>query len=221
MSVQPPPDEHGSLKGIAAVEVAGQTLWRAWQRHPPEGDERREPWWFNAVDPSAREYGGRFDLEADQGGTMHTAAVAALAVLEHMQFEVQHVAEEELRSRRLARITPPEEALAAADLRDISISAIVTNAVWAGDEAKPDSQRWARAFRRDGWWAVAAPSKYSAGGDPPSVALFDPEPGDHAPSVGGDWSYQELPADDPDLRRELDRRGMTVLGPAKLRVIDL
>lgn len=213
MPLGEPPAAAGSLAGHPPHRLAGTVLFRVWRRQLPGGGVRPSPWWFASVpaDPSG---GGRFDLPAPQGACYLSGSVAG-AVLEALQMHLTSLPEAELAARAAVRVGMPDGMPPAADLTDPAGVAVgLTAAVWAGTD-RPLTQRWAAAFRRDGWWALHGGIQHDLGGTLRGVTLFDHE-GEHEPTHAGPWPLVEVDLDDDGTRDELAEAGVVVRGPGNL-----
>lgn len=105
-------------------------------------------------------------------------------------------------------------------MTDLSISAVATQELWAGS-SHVLSQQWASAVRRDGWWALSAPTRHAAVEDPPSIALFNETARVQVPMHGGDpWTFTVDGPAEHQLIAALTQRGVSVRGPANLPTAD-
>lgn len=155
---------------------------------------------------------------AESDGNVPFATSAVGAVLEGLQAYLTSLPVEELRSRRLARVNAPDSAPIAARLTSRRLAGAhgVTAALWPGAD-RPLTQRWAAAFRRDGWWALYGGLQHDPSGRLRSYAVFD-HSGDHSPTAGGAWTHElTTPADDVALHQELVTFGITVRAAGDLR----
>lgn len=172
-------------------------------------------WWFASADFDAIE-GGRFDL-APPMGTCYLATRPEAAVLEALQVSLTNLPRSELTVRRLATLTAPEDAPAAAMLtaRRVAGEFGITAELWAGRN-RALTRAWAAALRRDGWWAVYGGVSHDPSGRLRSVALFDVA-GAHPPTHGERWQVRSRPIDrDATLERALKRYGVTIRDPGQL-----
>lgn len=209
MPLGEPPLAAGSLSDVPQEPLRGRELHRVWRAVTAGGSQRESPWWFASVgeDPSSA---GRFDLPAPMG-TCYLATSAVAAVLEALQLHLVNLPREELAIRRRATVVAPENAPPAARLtaRHLAGAFGVTAALWAGSD-RPLTQRWAAAFRRDGWWALYAGTQHDPSGQLRGVALFD-HAGAHEPSLGGTWPHETTTLhDDEALVDGLATHGVTV-----------
>jgi RES domain len=151
MPLTNPPLAARALSGCAAEPLAGRAINRLWRHRGADGERRPTPWWFASTPPDDPTTGGRYDLPAPLG-TCYTATSPIGAVLEALQAFLLALPVAELRARRMAHIVAPGETPSAADLTSPELAGVgVTAALWAGTD-RPLTQRWAAAFRRDGWW---------------------------------------------------------------------
>lgn len=210
MPLAEPPTGANALASCPGQTLAGRTVFRLWRPVGSDGSARPSPWWFASVpedDPTA---GGRFDLPSPMG-TCYVATSAVGAVLESLQAHLTSLPVEELRSRRLARVNAPDGAPVAARLTSRRLAGAhgVTAALWSGGN-RLLTQRWAGAFRRDGWWALYGGAQHDPSGRLRSYAVFD-HSGGHSPTVCGVWTHESTtPADDVALHQELVTFGITV-----------
>jgi hypothetical protein len=188
-----------------------------WRYSGPDGTLRPSPWWFASAPADDPSTGGRYDLPAPLG-TCYTATSPVGAVLEALQGLLHALPVAELRSRRIARIEAPPEAPPAARLTSQKLAGLgVTAALWAGPDREL-TQRWAAAFRRDGWWALYGGLQHDPAGKLRGFALFDHH-GAHEPTHDGEWSHTTGPADDPEVIEDLARFGVVPREPGELPVI--
>ena len=209
MPLAEPPNGAGALASCASQTLAGRTVFRLWRSVGLDGTARPSPWWFASV-PDNPTAGGRFDLPSPMG-TCYVATSAVGAVLEGLQAHLTSLPVEELRSRRLARVNAPDGAPVAARLTSRRLAGAhgVTAALWSGGN-RLLTQRWAGAFRRDGWWALYGGAQHDPSGRLRSYAVFD-HSGGHSPTAGGAWTHESTtPADDVALHQELITFGITV-----------
>lgn len=214
MPLAEPPDRAGSLADVPAEPVSGRRLHRVWRL-----DGSGDPWWYASVPDDDDDPGGRWDLPAPMG-TCYTATSAVGAVLEALQAHLVNLPRAELRTRRRAQIDAPPDAPDAADVTDRQLAGRgVTASLWAGVD-RALTQRWAAAFRRDGWWALHGGIQHDPSARLRAVALFDTA-GAHPPTTGSGWAYTTATLhDDGDLAGELDRFGVTVRDPGVLPYAD-
>ncbi|MGA8260550.1 MAG: RES family NAD+ phosphorylase [Arenicellales bacterium] len=216
MPLPSPPDQAGSLAGLPGRALRASRLFRVWRHDLPGGASRSTPWWFASANADETG-GGRFDLPEPMG-TCYFGTRPESALLEALQARLVNLPREELTVRRMARVTVPAEAPDAAMLtaRRVAGEFGITAELWAGGN-RALTRRWAGAIRRDGWWAIYAGVAHDPSGRLRAVALFD-HAGEHAPTVGGRWRWtsRRLDADD-DLERALQRFGVTVREPGRLR----
>jgi hypothetical protein len=213
MSLGEPPDAAGSLAGHPPRHLAGIRLVRVWRRKLPGGGIRTSPWWFASVPADASE-GGRFDLP-EPAGACYLAEAVAGAVLEALQVHLANLPAAELAARGAVRAEVPAGMPPAADLTDpAGVRLGLTAAVWAGSD-RPLTQRWAAAFRRDGWWALHGGIQHDLTGTLRGVTLFD-HAGDHEPTHAGPWELVEVDLFDDAATDELADAGVVVRGPGNL-----
>lgn len=215
MPLAEPPVASGSLNNVPAESLAGAVVHRVWRRSNPEGVARPDPWWFASA-PGNADRGGRFDLSTPMG-TCYLATRPVGAVLEALQAHLLALPLDELRSRRLARIVAPGDAPSAARLTAAALAGRhgVTAALWAGGD-RGMTQRWATAFRRDGWWALYSGLQHDPSGRLRGFALFD-HAGAHPPSMGRRWTVEGFdPSEDTELHRDLASFGIEVREPGDL-----
>ena len=143
------------------------------------------------------------------------------AVIEHLPdllgFAGFTLPADELRSRRLATIEVPDDVPPAAQLTARSLAGRfgVTAALWAASD-RALTQRWAAAFRRDGWWALYGGLQHDPSGRLRGFAVFD-HAGAHSPTLGGEWTFEiSRPLDDERLLAELAAFGVDVREPGDL-----
>jgi hypothetical protein len=213
MPLGEPPAAAGSLTDHPERALAGTELSRVWRRHLPDGAIRAVPWWFASAgaDPFA---GGRFDLSAP-AGTCYLATTIAGAVLEAMQVHLTNLPAAELAARGAVRTEAPAGMPPAADLTDpVGVQVGLTAAVWAGAD-RPLTQRWAAAFRRDGWWALHGGIHHDLSGTLRGVSLFD-HTGGHEPTHAGPWTLDEVDLLGDATLDELANVGVVVRGPGNL-----
>lgn len=215
MPLAEPPVAAGSLGEVAAVPLAGRTLHRMWRGRGPDGQVRPDPWWFASASPTAA--GGRFDL-APPMGTCYLATSRVGAALEALQEMLVCLPSPEMEARVMADIHLDGGAPTAADLtaQDMAGGLGITAAMWAGPD-RTLTQRWAAAFRRDGWWALHVGLQHDPAGSLRGVALFD-HAGEHAPTHdGGRTVSVSDPASDEALLADLeDTFGVIVRAPGEL-----
>lgn len=203
------PPSPAELTDLAAVPVAGQDLARVYKAG------RDSPWWFASrpaqtagMDPA--DY-GRFDLEGPNGSCYLGTSVAA-ATLEALQEHSRGILPvSELAARRLAVMTGPPSAPAAADLTRPELAAKnITAALWAGED-RARTQRWADALFRAGWRALHHGIQHDPGGQLRAVTLFDTS-GEHPPWDDPAWTWEtrEL-TEDPEVAAALAMFGFTVV----------
>lgn len=213
--LQEPPIKAASLADVPGQRLAGQTLFRVWRRTAPDGTTRHHPWWFASV-PDDPDTGGRFDLPSPMG-TLYVATRAVGAVLEALQAHLTALPLAELRTRRIARIQAPDNVPAAARLTSRTLAGRfgITASLWAGSD-RTLTQRWAAAFRRDGWWSLYGGLQHDPSGRLRGYALFDLG-GDHPPTIGETWTYDSSDlAYDTAIHDELIRYGVNVREPGDL-----
>lgn len=223
MPLREPPVEARSLANVPAQPLAGVTVFRVWRPLPPDEKPRPEPWWFASVPNERRWEGGRFDLPAPMG-TCYFATRPVGAVIEHLQalvgFAHFTLPADELRARRLAQVAVPADVPGAARLTSRVLAGWfgVTAALWAGPD-RALTQRWAAAFRRDGWWALYSGLQHDPSGRLRGFAVFD-HAGDHPPTLGGEWTYDTASiVDDEPLVDDLSAFGLEVREPGDLPFI--
>lgn len=210
-----PPVGAGALVDCPRQPLAGRTLHRVWRAVLADGTLRVDPWWLASA-PEDRPAGGRFDLPAPMG-TCYLAATPVGALLEAFQAHLTALPASELRSRRIARLRAPEGAPPGARLTSRLLAGRhgVTAALWAGSD-RALTQRWAAAFRRDGWWALYGGLQHDPTGRLRGWALFD-HAGAHPPTTAGGWTCEDTAlGDDVGLHRQLARFGITVREPGDL-----
>jgi hypothetical protein len=213
MSLAEPPVAAGSLNEHPPRNLAGTELVRVWRRHLPNGAVRVSPWWF-AFAPADPYTGGRYDLPAP-AGTCYLAQTVAGAVLEAVQVHLANLPAAELAARGAVRAEVPTGMPPAADLTDpVGVQLGLTSAVWAGTD-RPLTQRWAAAFRRDGWWALHSGIQHDVTGTLRGVSLFD-QAGEHEPTHAGPWPLAEIDLLDDRTLVELADLGVVVRGPGNL-----
>lgn len=213
MPLSEPPRGAGSLSGHPSYVLGGTLLARVWRKHLPDGTVRKVPWWFASV-PAEPSIGGRFDLRAP-GGTCYLAETVAAAVLEALQAHLTNLPEAELAARGAVHVAVPSGMPPAADLGDpAGVELGVTAAIWAGPD-QPLTQRWAAAFRRDGWWALYAGIQHDPSGQLRGVAVFD-HAGEHEPTHTDGWSTEEVDRLGEVTLAELAQVGVIVRGPGNL-----
>jgi len=215
MPLPSPPDRAGSLAALPRQKLRARHLYRVWRAELPDGSRREDPWWFASAETEAA-LGGRFDLPSPMG-TCYLATRPEAAVLEALQMRLTLLPAPELRARRLATCTAPDDAPDAAMLtaRRLAGEWGITAELWAGRD-RALTRRWAQAIRRDGWWALYAGVSHDPSGRLRAVALFDHQ-GAHPPSHGGDWSWtSERPDRRADLIEALKRYGVRVREPGQL-----
>ena len=213
MPLAEPPAAAGSLHVHPPRTLAGTELVRVWRKHLPNGAVRALPWWFASApaDPFA---GGRYDLPAP-AGTCYLARTVAGAVLEALQVHLANLPAAELAARGAVRAEAPIGMPPAADLTDpAGVQLGLTSAVWAGTD-RPLTQRWAAAFRRDGWWALHGGIQHDLTGTLRAVTLFD-QAGVHEPTHAGRWTLDEIDLLDDQTLVELADVGVVVRGPGNL-----
>ena len=213
MPLAEPPAAAGSLNEHPPRTLAGTELVRVWRRHLPNGTVRASPWWFAAAtaDPYA---GGRFDLSAP-AGTCYLAQTVAGAVLEALRVHLANLPAAELAARGAVRAEVPTGMPPAADLTDpAGVQLGLTSAVWAGTD-RPLTQRWAAAFRRDGWWALHGGIQHDLTGTLRGVSVFD-QAGGHEPTHAGPWPLDEIDLLDDRTLVELADVGVVLRGPGNL-----
>ncbi|MTV27820.1 RES family NAD+ phosphorylase [Nitriliruptoraceae bacterium ZYF776] len=217
MPLVDPPAAAGSLNDHPSLPLAGTELVRVWRRRLPSGDVRALPWWFasTGADPFTA---GRFDLSAPNG-TCYLATTVAGAVLEAMQVHLTSLPADELSARGAVRTEAPGGMPPAADLTDpAGVQRGLTAAVWANVD-RPLTQRWAAAFRRDGWWALHGGLQHDLSGSLRGVSLFD-HAGEHEPTHAGPWTTDEVDLLGPAALAELADAGVVVRGPGNLPSAD-
>lgn len=213
MPLGEPPAAAGSLSDHPLRPLAGTELVRVWRRHLPNGAVRPLPWWF-APAPADPYTGGRFDLPAP-AGTCYLAETVAGAVLEALQVHLSNLPEAELAARGAVRTQVPPGMPPAADLTDpVGVELGLSAAVWAGPD-RPLTQRWAAAFRRDGWWALHGGIQHDLSGTLRGVSVFD-QAGEHEPTHAGPWMLDEVDLLDNATLFELANAGVVVRGPGNL-----
>lgn len=213
MPLGEPPAAAGSLNGHPPRALAGTELVCVWRRNLPNGDVRALPWWFASV-PADPATGGRFDLPAPTGAC-YLAETVAGAVLEALQAHLDNLPAAELAVRGAVRVEVPAAMPPAADLTDpVGVQLGLTAAVWAGPD-RPLTQRWAAAFRRDGWWALHSGIQHDLTGTLCGVTLFD-QAGGHEPTHAGPWMIAEVDLLDDEALVELAEAGVVVRGPGNL-----
>lgn len=198
------------------MPLAGKTIHRVWRIAGPDGAPRNSPWWFASLPVDKQTAGGRFDLPSPMG-TGYFAASAVGAVLESLQAHLVSLPGAELRVRRLATVKAPRSAPPGARLTSKRLAGQygVTAAIWA-DADRPLTQRWAEAFRRDGWWALYSGLQHDPSARLRGWALFD-HGGAHPPSIGGEWEYEVQPIYDNNvLTGKLANYGVVVREPGEL-----
>lgn len=213
MPLHEPPAAAGSLHDHPSQPLVGTTLVRVWRKHLPNGAVRTLPWWFASVpaDPST---GGRFDLPAP-AGTCYLAETIAGAVLEALQIHLTNLPKAELAARGAVRTEIPPGMPPAANLtHPAGVQSGLTAAVWAGAD-RPLTQRWAAAFRRDGWWALHSSIQHDRRGTLRGVALFD-RAGEHEPTHAEPWCLDEIDLLDDTTLSELADVGVIVRDPGNL-----
>ncbi|MGH9113864.1 MAG: RES family NAD+ phosphorylase [Acidimicrobiales bacterium] len=218
MPLTSPPLAARALSGCAAEPLGGRAIYRLWRQRGTDDTPRPTPWWFASTPPDDPPAGGRYDLPAPLG-TCYTATSPVGAVLEALQAFLIALPVDELRARRMAHIVAPARAPTAADLTSPELAGVgVTAALWAGTD-RPLTQRWAAAFRRDGWWALYGGLQHDPSGRLRGFALFD-HLGAHAPSHAGEWDYTvtELIGDQV-LLDEMARFGIVARERGELPVI--
>lgn len=215
MPLGPPPAAAGSLADLPRRRIAGARLYRVWCHDLAGGAIRRAPWWFASAERDAPN-GGRFDLPEPMG-TCYFATRPEAAVLEALQARLTNLPIAELEVRRLACVTPPDDAPSAAMLtaRRVAGRYAITAELWAGPE-RAKSRAWAGALRRDGWWALYTGIAHDPAGRLRAVSLFDLT-GAHPPSHGDRWRWigQRI-ADDQSLAAALRRYDVAVRAPGQL-----
>jgi len=150
-------------------------------------------------------------------GTCYLATRPEAALLEALQMHLTNLPRTELAVRRLAVLTAPPDAPAAAMLtaRRVAGEFGITAELWAGRD-RALSRTWAAALRRDGWWAIYGGISHDPSGRLRSVALFDTA-GAHPPTHGGRWHSSTRTIDhDSELERALARFGVEVREPGQL-----
>lgn len=215
MALTAPPQRSGSLSTLPEWSFSGTGLYRIWRYVLPDGTRQRTPWWFASAEITAGE-GGRFDLPPPMG-TCYLATRPEAAVLEALQMHLTNLPRSELSVRRLAALTAPGDAPAAAMLtaRRVAGQFGITAELWA-DRDRALTRSWAVALRRDGWWAIYSGVRHDPSGRLRSVALFDAA-GAHPPTHGGRWKLRSRPIDrDRSLEKALVRYGVTVRDPGQL-----
>ena len=213
MPLGEPPTASSSLTDHPPRTLAGAGLVRVWRRHLANGAVRASPWWFASA-PADPHTGGRFDLPAP-AGACYLAETVAGAVLEALQVHLANLPAAELAARGAMRTEAPAGMPPAADLTDpVGVQLALTSAVWAGTD-RPLTQRWAAAFRRDGWWALHGGIQHDPTGTLRGVALFD-QAGEHEPTHAGPWTLDEIDLLDDQTRVELADVGVVVRCPGNL-----
>jgi hypothetical protein len=215
MPLGEPPVAAGSLADVPGRRLAGRTVYRVWRVLATDGTRRSHPWWFRSV-PANPQEGGRFDLP-DPMGTCYFGDTPVGAVIEGLQAFLRLVPTAELRARRLATVQVPDEVPPAADLTARALVGRhgVTAALWAGGD-RALTQRWAAAFRRDGWWGLYGGMQHDPSGRLRGWAWFD-HAGAHRPSAGGLWSYRSTVLSEvPGLAADLAGFGVVVRDPGEL-----
>lgn len=209
MPLAEPPNRAGALASCVGQSLAGGAIYRLCRTVGPDGARQSSPWWFASV-PDDADAGGRFDLSTPMG-TCYVATRPVGAVLEGLQAHLTSLPIEELRVRRLVRVLAPADAPLAARLTSRRLAGAhgVTVALWAGGD-RALTQRWALAFRRDGWWALYGGLQHDPSGRLRGYALFD-HSGAHPPTFGDPWRHETFtPAADQSLHEELATFGITV-----------
>jgi hypothetical protein len=213
MPLGEPPAAAGSLNDHQSYALEGTELVRIWRKHLPNGTVRVLPWCFASA-PTDAYVGGRFDLPAP-AGTCYLAETVAGAVLEAMQVHLTNLPEAELAARGAVRTAVTPGMPSAADLTDpADVEKGLTEAIWAGAD-RPLTQRWAAAFRRDGWWALHAGIEHDLSGTLRAVCLFD-QAGGHEPTHAGPWTLDEVDLLDDTTLVDLANAGVVVRGPGNL-----
>jgi hypothetical protein len=213
MPLGEPPAAAGSLNDHPSRTLDGTELVRVWRKHLPNGAVRAVPWSFTSA-PADPFVGGRFDLSAP-AGTCYLAETIAGAVLEAMQVHLTNLPAAELAARGAVRTEVPPGMPPAADLtHPVGVHLGLTAAIWAGAD-RPLTQRWAAAFRRDGWWALHGGIQHDLSGTLRGVSLFD-QAGEHEPSHAGPWMLDEVDLLDDTTLVELADAGVVVRGPGNL-----
>lgn len=218
MPLAAPPIAAGSLVGLPRWRLRGEELVRVWRHRTAEGATRGIPWWFASLPPDPQD-GGRFDLPAPMG-TCSTATTAAGALLESLQAHLTNLPLAELKVRRGAWLSPPDDAPPAAKLKAQRLAG--EHGLGAELRAGPDHRRaqaWAAALRRDGWWALYTGVRHDPTGRLRACAIFDAQ-GAHPPTHGGTWGVSSRSLHDDDgVRRELARFGVHVREPGVLPLV--
>ncbi len=210
-----PPAGAGSLASLPRQTLSGRALYRVWRYELADGTRRQAPWWFASAEVDQPD-GGRFDLPRPMG-TCYFGTRPEAALLEALQMRLTNLPREELTIRRLATLTPPDDAPEAAMLtaRRVAGEFGITSELWAGRN-RVLSKSWAQAIRRDGWWAIYAGVSHDPSGRLRAVALFDHH-GDHPPSHAGRWQFQQREIDrDSSVEEALARFGVAVRDPGQL-----
>ncbi len=217
MPLAPPPARAGALEQFPAERLGGRSLYRLWRPIAPDGSTRATPWWFGSTDADAGPGTGmRFDLPPPDGTCSLTTTPVA-AVLEGLQAFLTNLPRAELDARRVATVSAPADAPRAAKLTARAAAGQgVTVALWATAD-RVVTRAWARAFRRDGWWALFVGAQHDPTGRGRAIALFD-RAGEREPTYGGPWSWTSGPVPE-SVVAQLTRFGITARAPAELTFV--